>query len=160
MLRSLSSRFENQTGSLEAQLNSLTIEDLQARICREDARQRTVEEIHAKALPAQSSGTKRRYAASQRKNPLKCFYFKNQGHKIADYCKRIRVEEGKINNKQGASPHALTFGKLNGRSSICLVDSGASYHICSDGKLFTSIWERTMAVDVSIKDGSTLTANF
>lgn len=58
------------------------------------------------------------------------------------------------------SSHALVFDNSEKNLSSWLVDSGASYHICSDRKLFVSIWKKHVPVDVSIVDGSKFTEKF
>lgn len=65
-------------GRLGSSIDSLSTENLQARISREDAHHLTVHESLAGAHPAQFSGTNRRYAASQRKIPLNYFYRKSR----------------------------------------------------------------------------------
>lgn len=92
---------------------------------------------------------------------MTCFYCNKQlGYKIADYYECKRDDQGDDDNRNEANPQAVTFAGFNGRSSISLVVSAASYNVRSDCKLLRNVWESTAEVDVIIGDGSTLTANF
>lgn len=145
---------------MKAQLDSMYIENMHAVIYKQGACHKTVDKSNEKALSTESSGTKWRYAASQRKLPLKYLYCKRQDTKIADCHKRTRNDQWEVDNKKKTNSHALSFGEFKESSPMWLVDSDLSYHIWSDLKLFTSVWERTVIIDTSIRDNSIITGNF
>ncbi|CAN8067511.1 unnamed protein product [Agarophyton chilense] len=106
LLRSLTSRFDSLVVALETQIDALSIEDLHARIYREELRQKKMVENEAKALRVQFDGPTKR---QNEKSKIACFYCKKKGHKISECRKRMKDESSSSKDSAG-QPHALTFG--------------------------------------------------
>lgn len=156
LLRSLSSRFDSLTVALEAQIEAMSIEDLHARVYREDTRQKSNLDTGSNALRAHVNTSK---SSRTDKSNMSCFYCKKKGHKIAD-CRKRKRDEDSHEKGPGGGPHALVFDGTKGPVTHWVVDSGASYHICNNRHIFDSLTKRSHPVEISIGDGSIMKASY
>ena len=163
LLRSLSQRYDHLFVTLENQVDSLNIKDLHARIYREEVCQDSTEERTSQALSAQFKPSSSRSGDNRRK---KCFYCGKKGHVRADCFKRKNEEQQSRSSLQQHSTKksdghflmALDSGCDQGKSTW-YIDSGASFHICKDQKLFNkSPEELSIPKNIEIGNGSQIIA--
>lgn len=142
LLRSLSHKYEHLVVTLENQVDAMNVEDIHARIYREEVRQECSEEKLSQALSAQVKPVNR---GMQYSRQVKCFYCDKKGHIKADCWKRKQNEERNTShyshgfqNNDGSILMALESQKKCNQSTW-YIDSGASFHICNNKELFKDI---------------------
>lgn len=81
-LRSLATEFDNLVVKLENQIDKITIEDLHARVYREEVRQGSNDGLDNKLL---SAYRKSQHHTQRSLKQIKCYYSKKSGH-IKKYC--------------------------------------------------------------------------
>ena len=131
LLRSLPARFESLVVTLENMVESLKLEDIHARIIREEARQG--------ALRENSNDEGALLQAHRfRRKVIVCHYCKRRGHiarkcwkKIEDQRRNGHRESIHLSQTQALVANADTKGALEG---TWFIDSGASYHMVSSPK--------------------------
>ena len=158
LLRSLSSSFEGLSIALEAQMDEISIDDLHARIYREEARQKAAAGSHAAALSTRSNDT-RRPRFDKRK--MKCYHCGKKGH-LRSECRKRKQEEAAANDekKEDSTAHAMMCRTSPQLRSCWYVDSGASFHICNNLKYYTSEVKSISPIQIQIGDGSMMTAKY
>lgn len=131
LLRSLPKSYESLVVTLENLVENLSIEDLHARILREEARRKRdgEESSDSKLLSARD---------------IVCHHCKKKGHKKSQ-CWALRRKKGPDRHKKGSSSrhqghgneHAfMTASSSDYPSAYWYIDSGASFHATSNKNLF------------------------
>ena len=110
------------------------------------------------ALTTRSFDSRRR---KMDKKNMKCHYFGKKCHFRAE-CRKRKREETNANPQQNdqSSPHAMMCSETSSKKSNWYIDSGVSYHICNDLKLFTSELTGITPIRVHIGDGGTMSAKY
>ena len=158
LLRSLSEKYENLVITLENQIDNINVEDLHARIYREEVRKTSQESSNSYALsawqrPKQYTGRKSKH--------VRCFYCNKQDHIKSNCFKRKQDEEMKKKNitSDFHAPHVFMANEISEESSMWYMDSGASFHICRDIKMFTTISTEEKPVTIELGNGDRLKAS-
>lgn len=159
ILQSLSTRFEILVVALEANIESITIEDLHSRIFREDMRQEDVDNEgagHALESPSgKAFDTVKRFS----KNNVTFHYCKRKGHIKARCFKKERDETSQTGGPSVKHNIAFTFS-TESNTSYLYIDSGSSYHICHNENLFDdSLVTMQTPIMVQIGDGRKIFAS-
>lgn len=126
LLYSLSTKFDNLSMALETNIDTISVEELHARIFRKEKRPSSVFDADARALRLHDIIPKR---------DTVCFFCKKKGHKISS-CridkKSEQRNEGLRNEGLSDDPRALTLHAMKFRQSTWVVGASAGYHICRD----------------------------
>lgn len=132
LLRSLPQEFDQLVVTLE-NLENLKIEDVHARIIREEERRKS------KIDNSQSTALQSHVKHHPMRKTFKCYYCNKPGHKMAQ-CRRKKYDDQRKQrtNVPTSSDEKQSYAMIattNNRSEEWFVDSGASYHITGNEKL-------------------------
>lgn len=168
LLRSLSSKFDNLVVTLENQIDSINVEDLHARVYREEVRQDTAENDSSQLLSAHVKPNYR--FGNKHSRNVKCYYCNKTGH-IKPNCWKWKQDQtrGKSGNsrQQNTTGHFLLASEnirddnVKPMESVWFVDSGASFHLCHNKILFKNVLRQLNHPKIiKLGDGSQITADY
>ena len=156
LLRSLPNSYESLVVTLENLIDDLTIEDIHARIIREEARQSKNTDdgntVIAEQRMLSAHGIVCHYCHKKGHKKAQCYAFKrsktyNRGRRCSN--------EGSSSNQRRNPDHAFIINSLDGNTSTWYIDSGATYHAAIDKGLFVEGSLRSVATRrIQVADGS------
>lgn len=153
LLRSLPKSYESLVVTLENIAEKLSIEEIHARVLREESRQKMSEdqEKSGSLLQGKANYQKPRF-------PFNCHYCGKKGHKIADCRKRKKDLK---NSSQSSSSNTTSGNFLMAEkeqkniNGTWYMDSGASFHMTNNRKWFVEeTLRRTEPVTIRLGDGT------